>query len=78
MRWSRRRGKWAIMCRSFERETDSIRCNLTEDGKAALLKLSRGDMRRALNVLQVSRSRSSRALKLRGLMARPVMRRTTR
>jgi len=28
--------------------------NLTEDGKAALLKLSRGDMRRALNVLQVS------------------------
>jgi replication factor C subunit 3/5 len=29
------------------------RCNLTEDGKAALLKLSRGDMRRALNVLQV-------------------------
>jgi replication factor C subunit 3/5 len=26
--------------------------NVTEDGKAALLKLSRGDMRRALNVLQ--------------------------
>ena len=26
---------------------------MTEDGKAALLKLSRGDMRRALNVLQV-------------------------
>jgi DNA polymerase III delta prime subunit len=27
--------------------------NITEDGKDALLKLSRGDMRRALNVLQV-------------------------
>lgn len=27
---------------------------MTEDGRAALLKLSRGDMRRALNVLQVS------------------------
>ena len=26
--------------------------NLTDDGKAALLKLSKGDMRRALNVLQ--------------------------
>lgn len=26
--------------------------NLTEDGKKALLKLSKGDMRRALNVLQ--------------------------
>jgi len=32
----------------------TIRCNITEDGKAALLKLSKGDMRRALNVLQVS------------------------
>ncbi len=31
------------------------RVNLTPDGKEALLKLSRGDMRRALNVLQVSR-----------------------
>jgi replication-associated recombination protein RarA len=30
------------------------RCNITEDGKAALLRLSKGDMRRALNVLQVS------------------------
>lgn len=29
-------------------------CTLTPDGKQALLKLSRGDMRRALNVLQVS------------------------
>lgn len=29
------------------------RVNLTEDGRDALLKLSRGDMRRALNVLQV-------------------------
>lgn len=28
------------------------RCKLTEDGKKALLKLSKGDMRRALNVLQ--------------------------
>lgn len=27
--------------------------NITEDGKEALLKLSKGDMRRALNVLQV-------------------------
>lgn len=30
------------------------RCNITESGKAALLRLSKGDMRRALNVLQVS------------------------
>ena len=30
-----------------------VRVNITEDGRAALLKLSRGDMRRALNVLQV-------------------------
>jgi len=30
----------------------SIRASLTADGKSALLKLSRGDMRRALNVLQ--------------------------
>ena len=28
------------------------RANLTKDGREALLKLSRGDMRRALNVLQ--------------------------
>lgn len=28
------------------------RVKLTEDGKQALLKLSRGDMRRALNVIQ--------------------------
>ena len=33
---------------------DFSRVNITEDGRAALLKLSRGDMRRALNVLQVS------------------------
>jgi replication factor C subunit 3/5 len=32
--------------------TRSCSVNLTEDGKAALLKLSKGDMRRALNVLQ--------------------------
>ncbi|KAH9975970.1 P-loop containing nucleoside triphosphate hydrolase protein [Lactifluus volemus] len=31
---------------------ESENVNLTEDGKAALLKLSKGDMRRALNVLQ--------------------------
>ena len=30
----------------------NCRVNLTEDGKKALLKLSKGDMRRALNVLQ--------------------------
>ena len=30
----------------------SPRVNITEDGKQALLKLSKGDMRRALNVLQ--------------------------
>lgn len=29
-------------------------CQVTQDGRQALLKLSRGDMRRALNVLQVS------------------------
>jgi hypothetical protein len=29
-----------------------FRCNLTRDGKEALIKLSKGDMRRALNVLQ--------------------------
>ena len=29
-------------------------CQITQDGRQALLKLSRGDMRRALNVLQVS------------------------
>jgi replication factor C subunit 3/5 len=40
-----------------EEERDGIadnRCNITDDGKAALLRLSKGDMRRALNVLQVS------------------------
>ncbi|GAA5923994.1 replication factor C subunit 3 [Sporobolomyces koalae] len=31
---------------------DAEKCQLTEDGRQALLKLSRGDMRRALNVLQ--------------------------
>jgi DNA polymerase III delta prime subunit len=29
------------------------RVNITEDGRQALLKLSKGDMRRVLNVLQV-------------------------
>jgi len=42
--------------KEVERKVNEVvekeRCNLTEDGKAALLKLSRGDMRRALNVLQ--------------------------
>jgi replication factor C subunit 3/5 len=32
--------------------TRSYSVNLTDDGKTALLKLSKGDMRRALNVLQ--------------------------
>ncbi|MCO5598639.1 hypothetical protein L7F22_052736 [Adiantum nelumboides] len=31
---------------------DQEKCNLTQDGKTALIKLSRGDMRRALNILQ--------------------------
>ncbi|CEH11843.1 p-loop containing nucleoside triphosphate hydrolase protein [Ceraceosorus bombacis] len=31
---------------------DSEKCNVTQDGKEALLKLSKGDMRRALNILQ--------------------------
>ncbi|KAL0065843.1 Subunit of heteropentameric Replication factor C (RF-C) [Marasmius tenuissimus] len=39
-----------------ERRVDTVieaeKVNLTEDGKQALLKLSKGDMRRALNVLQ--------------------------
>jgi replication factor C subunit 3/5 len=34
--------------------TEKEGCQLTPDGKEALLKLSKGDMRRALNVLQVS------------------------
>lgn len=33
---------------------DHCSVNITADGKEALLKLSKGDMRRALNVLQVS------------------------
>lgn len=33
---------------------DNEGCNLTQNGRAALIKLSRGDMRRALNILQVS------------------------
>jgi replication factor C subunit 3/5 len=31
---------------------DQEKCNLTQDGKIALIRLSRGDMRRALNILQ--------------------------
>jgi replication-associated recombination protein RarA len=51
-----------LLCYSFPRTlrtnrdtliTTSRSCQLTEDGRQALLKLSRGDMRRALNVLQV-------------------------
>jgi replication factor C subunit 3/5 len=38
-------------------ETDVSSVNLTDDGRAALLKLSKGDMRRALNVLQVNLAR---------------------
>ena len=41
-------------------------CNLTEDGKDALLKLSKGDMRRALNVLQVSIQSTSAKKQLPG------------
>jgi len=36
--------------------------NITEDGKQALLTLSNGDMRRALNILQVC------AIVIRGIM----------
>lgn len=35
-------------------------CKITPDGKEALLKLSRGDMRRALNVLQACHAASDR------------------
>lgn len=45
-------------------ETDLRSVNLTDDGRAALLKLSKGDMRRALNVLQVSPARLSPAIHL--------------
>ncbi|KAL7420486.1 Subunit of heteropentameric Replication factor C (RF-C) [Cryptotrichosporon argae] len=38
--------------RKVNEVVDKEQCKLTPDGKAALLKLSRGDMRRALNVLQ--------------------------
>ena len=32
--------------------TTTLRVNLTQEGRQALLKLSRGDMRRALNIMQ--------------------------
>jgi replication factor C subunit 3/5 len=35
---------------------------VTQDGKEALIKLSKGDMRRALNVLQVSDAAATRHL----------------
>jgi len=38
--------------RRLNHVVDAEKVNLTPDGKAALLKLSKGDMRRALNVLQ--------------------------
>lgn len=41
--------KKALHCKI---NTFVVRCNLTRDGKEALIKLSGGDMRRALNVLQ--------------------------
>ncbi|KAI9634620.1 P-loop containing nucleoside triphosphate hydrolase protein [Dioszegia hungarica] len=40
------------VARKVDQVVEREKCNLTADGKAALLKLSRGDMRRALNVLQ--------------------------
>jgi hypothetical protein len=42
------------MAEARRRKVTDDRCNITDDGKAALLRLSKGDMRRALNVLQVS------------------------
>lgn len=36
----------------YHARSNYFRVHITEDGKKALLKLSRGDMRRALNVLQ--------------------------
>ncbi len=36
----------------YRHNAQSYRVNITPDGKEALLKLSKGDMRRALNVLQ--------------------------
>lgn len=43
-----------IICQTWYRFTDILcRVNLTPDGREALLKLSKGDMRRVLNVLQV-------------------------
>jgi replication factor C subunit 3/5 len=46
--------RWKIARIREVRVTADDRCNITDDGKAALLRLSKGDMRRALNVLQVS------------------------
>lgn len=51
MKWIQAVCAWVM---SLLKLTQRDRVNLTEDGRAALLKLSRGDMRRALNVLQVS------------------------
>lgn len=49
--------KWVLTPSHSASVLTSLRCairvNLTEDGRQALLKLSRGDMRRALNVMQV-------------------------
>ena len=40
------------MTRYTRTQLTTFRVKLTEDGRKALLKLSKGDMRRALNVLQ--------------------------
>ena len=37
----------------FAYSIDAEKVNVTPEGRAALLRLSKGDMRRALNVLQV-------------------------
>jgi replication-associated recombination protein RarA len=62
----------------FLTHTLELRVNITDSGKQALLKLSKGDMRRVLNVLQVGvlaifRYYSSMVLALRRLLDRPVM-----
>jgi len=51
MRSWRRKGEWKDAGGRRVQLMSSV--NITPDGKEALLKLSRGDMRRALNVLQV-------------------------
>ena len=54
IRLSSRKGEFLFLIALLKLDSADIRCNITEDGKAALLRLSKGDMRRALNVLQAS------------------------